>query len=198
MTMVFLMGTDLNLFLLVDGFRTVVVWETCEDEFLGVSFSVVDVIRCITVMGEDVAIAYNDLLCLIVGNRHHVGHPLLCGVLFPRMLVSRFARLVGTAGVSSVAGRARVGVAVSRVSRVGISRVGAGRVGAGRVGVSVGRLVSRLAGSVGRFAVDIDFLVGFGSVFLRLVRGVRVGVHIVIELVEDGLSVVTLEGGVIR
>ena len=82
-TMVFLMGTDLNLFRLVDGFHTVVVWETCEDEFHSVVFSVGVTRSGITVIGEDVASSNSDLLGLIVRNRHHVGHPLLCGVLFP-------------------------------------------------------------------------------------------------------------------
>lgn len=42
--------------------------------------------------------------------------------------------------------------------------------------------------------VDIDTLIGLGCVLLRLVGDVRVGAHVAVELAEDGLSAIALQG----
>ena len=113
-TVVFLMGTDLNLHglgdVLVAGVTHAVVQAVLVGVFHGVIYDGFEVVPRESVLepvlrsfcdvlagnvGWDIETRSVDFLRLVVGDRHHVGYPPLRGVLFPRMLVGRRARLVG-------------------------------------------------------------------------------------------------------
>lgn len=114
MTVVFLMGTDLNLHglgdVLVAGVNSLPLYRPfLVGVFHGVIYDGFEVVPresvlepvlrsfCDVLAGNvdwDIETRSVDFLRLVVGDRHHVGHPLLRGVLFPRMLVGRRARLV--------------------------------------------------------------------------------------------------------